>query len=287
MSDLELDMPHEPHVREYKEEHSSQEKEPDKKERAAKDQEIRVQVRMKKLAELHERMQQGKEPEEMDDKGGKGACTQEEDLPLFSGVWVNFDNLVDAAGRSGGQHQEMGFKLISTDLLNLRGMMKEGFAAARASDEKVGDRLTKVAQKAYGQRVEWEREIEDLKKDLERQSKEMEAVKADMEKFWAENEAIRQVNQTLNKVNNVLRAYLQAQQVSFQAKEAEWERRIQDLEAKYTRHAPTALVDWTEVQEIRKQPAEDAFKCLREKEKVDRQEGEEILLIDKEMLESR
>ncbi|GBG69356.1 hypothetical protein CBR_g4050 [Chara braunii] len=200
-----------------------------------------------RLKKFVARDEQGKEPQEVDDKSGKGTCTQEEDLPLFSEVWVRFDKLMDVVGRSGGHHQEMGIKLVSTDLLNLRGVMKEGFAAARASDQKVGERLTKVAQKAYGQRVEWEREIEDLKKELGTESKEVEAVRADMEKIWAENEVVRQVNQTLNKVNDVLRTYLQAQQVSFQAKEVEWEKRIQDLEAKYTRQAPTAVVDWTEV----------------------------------------
>ncbi|GBG73435.1 hypothetical protein CBR_g16151 [Chara braunii] len=167
---------------EQREEQSAKERELDRKERAAREQEIRVQLRMKNLAELHERMQQVKEPEEVDDKSGKGTRTQEEDLPLFSEVLVSFDKLMDAAGRSRGHHQEMGVRLVSADLLNLRGVVKEGFAAARASDEKVGERLTKVAQKAYGQRVEWEREVEDLKKGLERQGKEMEAVKADMVK---------------------------------------------------------------------------------------------------------
>ncbi|GBG78610.1 hypothetical protein CBR_g27836 [Chara braunii] len=289
MPDIEPDVPRKPHVQEQKEEPTAQEKELDRKERAAREQEIRVQLRMKNLAELHERMQQGKEPEVVEDKSGKGTCTQEEDLPLFSEVWVSLDKLMDVAGRSGGHHQEMGVKLVSTDLLNLRGMMKEGFAAARASDQKVGERLTKVAQKVYGQRVEWEREIENLKKELGRQSKEVEAVKADMEKVWAENEVVRQVNQTLNKVNDVLRVYLRAQQVSFKAKEAEWERRIQDLETKYARQTPTAVVDWTEVQgfEVREQPAEEAFICQKEEKKADQQEGEEIPLIDKEMLEPR
>ncbi|GBG60207.1 hypothetical protein CBR_g3451 [Chara braunii] len=284
---IEPGMPHEPHGQDQREEQSAQEKELDRKERSARDQEIKVQLRIKNLAELHERMRQGKEPEQVDGKSGQGACTQEEDLPLFSGVWVSFDKLMDAAGRSGRHHQEMGVKLVSTDLLNLRGMMKEDFAAARASNQKVGERLIKVAQKAYDQRVEWEREIEDLKKGLERQNKEMEAVRADMEKVWAENEAIRQVNQTLNKVNDVLRAYLQAQQPSFQTKEAEWEKRIQDLEAKCTRQAPTTVVDWTEVQRfgIRERPTEDTFKCQKEEERAYQQEGEEIPLIDKEMLE--
>ncbi|GBG42350.1 hypothetical protein CBR_g75812, partial [Chara braunii] len=260
MPDIEPDMPHEPQVQEHKEEQSAQEKELDRKERAAREQEIRVHLRMKNLAELHERMQQGKKPEEVDNKR-----------------------------RSGEHHQEMGVKLVSTDLLNLRGVMTEGFAAARASDQKIGERLTKVAQKAYGQRVDWEREVEDLKKELERQSKEVEAVKTDMEKVWAKNEAVGQINQMLNKVNDVLRAYLQAQQVFFQAKEAEWEKMIQDLEARCTRQAPTAVVDWTEVQgfEIRERPAAETFRCLKEEEKVDQQAGEEIPLIDKEMLEPR
>ncbi|GBG80736.1 hypothetical protein CBR_g31291 [Chara braunii] len=211
MPEIEPDLSHEPHVQEHKEEQSAQEKELDRKERAARDQDIKVQLRMKNLAELHERMQQGKESEQVDDKSGKSAHIQEEDFPLFSEVWVSFDELMDAAGGSGGQHQEMGVKLVSTDLLNLRGAMKEGFAATRASDQRVEDKLTKVAQKAYGQRVDWEREVEDLKKELERQGKEMEAVKADMEKVWAENEAVRQVNQTLNKITDALRAYLYAQ----------------------------------------------------------------------------
>ncbi|GBG76176.1 hypothetical protein CBR_g21925 [Chara braunii] len=104
MPDIEPDEPHEPHVQERKEEQSAQEKELDRKERAARDQEIKVQLRMKNLAELHERMEQGNEPEEVDDKGGKGTRTQEEDLPLFSEVWVNFDKLMEAAGKSGGHH---------------------------------------------------------------------------------------------------------------------------------------------------------------------------------------
>ncbi|GBG81471.1 hypothetical protein CBR_g32461 [Chara braunii] len=146
-----------------------------------------------------------------------------------------------------------------------------------------------VAEKVYGQRVDWEREVENLTKEVERQSKEVEAVKVDMVEIWAENEAIRQVNQTLNKVNDVLRAYLQAQQVSFQTKEAEWEKRIQDLETRRAQQTPTVVVDWTKAQgfEIRGQPAKNAFKCQKEEEKVDQQEGGEIPLIDKEMLESQ
>ncbi|GBG81543.1 hypothetical protein CBR_g32533 [Chara braunii] len=185
MPDVEPGEPHEPQVQEQKEEQSAQEKELDRKEREARDQEIKVQLRMRNLAELHERMQQRKVPEEVDDRRGKGTCTQEEDLPLFSEVWIGFDRLMEVAGRSGGHHQEMGVKLVSTDLFNLRGVMREGFAAARASDQKVGERLTKVAQK------------------------------------------------------------------------------------------------------IRERPVAEAFRCQKEEEKADQQEGEEIPLIDKEMLEPR
>ncbi|GBG72081.1 hypothetical protein CBR_g11015 [Chara braunii] len=192
-----------------------------------------------------------------------------------------------STGRSGEHHQEMRVKLVSTDLLNLRGVMKEGFAAAKASNQKIGDRLTKVAQKTYGQKVDWEREAEGLKKELERQGRELEAVKADMEKVGAENEAVKQVNQTLNKITDALRAYLYAQQISFQAKGVEWEKRIQDLEAKYPQQAPIRVVDWTEVQEfeIKEQPAEEVFKREEEVKKAHQQEGKEIPRIDKEMLE--
>ncbi|GBG90057.1 hypothetical protein CBR_g50150 [Chara braunii] len=187
MPDAEPDIPHEPHTQEQREVQSAEEKELDRKERAAREQEIRTRLRMKNLAELHERMQQGKGSEEVKDKKGKGTCTQEEDPPLFSEVWMGFDKLMDATERSGGQHQEMGVNLVSTDLLNLKGVIRERFAAARASDQKIGHRLTKVAQKAYSQRVDWKRVAEDLKKELERQGKELEAVKADMEKVSAEN----------------------------------------------------------------------------------------------------
>ncbi|GBG66024.1 hypothetical protein CBR_g55003 [Chara braunii] len=276
-----------PQVQEQRVESSADEKELDRKERAARELEIRPQLRMKNLAELHEKMQQGKASEEVEDKKGKGICTQEEDPPLFSEVWMGFDKLLDAAGRSGGQHQEMGVKLVSTDLLNLRSVVREGFAAARNSDQKIGDRLTKVAQEAYGQRVDWERKVGDLKRELDRQGKELAAVKADMERVSTENEAVRQVNQTLNKVTDALRVYLCAQLTFFQVKETEWEKRIRDLEAKYTQQAPTRVVDWTEVQkfEIRGQPAEEVFKKEKEVEMADQQEGEEIPLIDKEMLE--
>ncbi|GBG70984.1 hypothetical protein CBR_g8284 [Chara braunii] len=127
----------------------------------------------------------------------------------------------------------------------------------------------------------------DLKRELDRQGKELTAVKADMESVSAENEAVRQVNQTLNKVTDALRAYLCAQLTFFQVKETEWEKRIRDLEAKYTQQAPTRVVDWAEVQkfEIREQPAEEVLKREKEVEMADQQEDEKIPLIDKEMLE--
>ncbi|GBG86535.1 hypothetical protein CBR_g41598 [Chara braunii] len=87
MPNKEPDVPHEPHVQGQREEQSAQEKEPDRKERAAREQEIKVQLRMKNLAELHERMQQGKEPEEVDDKSGKGTRTQGGGpSPIFRGL---------------------------------------------------------------------------------------------------------------------------------------------------------------------------------------------------------
>ncbi|GBG65933.1 hypothetical protein CBR_g54227 [Chara braunii] len=253
----EPDIPHEPHTQELREEPSVDEKELDREERAARELEIRTQLRKTNLAELHERMQQGQAPEEVEDRKGKSTCTQEEDPPLFSEVWMGFDKLMDTTGRSGGQHQEIGVKLVSTDLLNLRSEMREGFTVARTSDQKIGDRLTKVAQKAYGQRVDWEREAEGLKRELGRQGKELAAVKADMERVSTENEAVRQVNQTLNKVTDALRAYLCAQLTFFQVQKFE----------------------------IREQPAEEVFKREREVEMADQQDGEEIPLIDKEMLE--
>ncbi|GBG74896.1 hypothetical protein CBR_g19409 [Chara braunii] len=70
-------------------------------------------------------------------------------------------------------------------------------------------------------------------------------------------------------------------------KETEWEKRIRDLEAKYAQQAPTRVLDWTEVQrfEVREQPAEEVFKKEKEVEMADQLEGEEVPLIDKEMLE--
>ncbi|GBG82257.1 hypothetical protein CBR_g34540 [Chara braunii] len=240
-----------------------------------------------RLKKFVARGEQGKAPEEVEGRKGKGTCTQEEDPPLFSEVWMGFDKLMDTTGRSGGQHQETGVKLVSTDLLNLRSVTREGFAAARTSDQKIGDRLTKVAQKAYGQRVNWEREAEGLKRELGRQGKELAAVKADIKRVSAENEAARQVNQTLNKITDALRVYMCTQLTFFQVKETEWEKIIRNLEAKYTQQAPTRVLDWAEVQkfEIREQPAEEVFKREKEVEMVDQQEGEEIPLIDKEMLE--
>ncbi|GBG71113.1 hypothetical protein CBR_g8412 [Chara braunii] len=273
-------------MQERKEDQADEEKELDRIQTTSREKEIKVQLRLKNLAELNEKMHQGEQPEEVEDKSGKSVCTQKGDLPLFSEVWVSFDKLMEAAGRSREHHEEMGIKLVSTDLLNLKGLLKKGFAAAKASAQKVGERLTKVAQKVYGQRVDWEREVEGLKKELGRQSKEMDAAKVDMMEIRAENEAIKHVNQILNKVNDVLRVYLQAQQVSFQAMKAEWEKRIKDLEAKCAQQAPIAVVDWTEVQgfEIRRRPTEKTFKSQKKEKKADLQEGEEVPLIDKEML---
>ncbi|GBG59210.1 hypothetical protein CBR_g32226 [Chara braunii] len=150
------------------EDQAAREKEQDKEERAAIEREIRVQIKLKNIAELHEKFKQGEQP------GGPG--------------------------RPREQHQEMGVKLVSTDLLSLKGLTKEGFAAAKTSNEKMEKRLTRVARASHEQRMDWQKEIGDLKKELERQDKEMEAIKTEVEKAWAGNEAIRQVNQTLNKV---------------------------------------------------------------------------------------
>ncbi|GBG92176.1 hypothetical protein CBR_g54573 [Chara braunii] len=72
-----------------------------------------------------------------------------------------------------------------------------------------------------------------------------------------------------------------------QKKEAEWERRLKDMESKVERQVPTAVVDWTEVQgfEIRSQPAEELFEYRKKEEKADQQNDEEIPLLDKKMLE--
>ncbi|GBG83361.1 hypothetical protein CBR_g37075 [Chara braunii] len=232
------------------EDQAAREKEQDKEERTAIEREIRVQIRLKNIAELYEKVEQGEQPVILEGRKGNGSPTQDDETPLFTEVWDNFDKLLEATGRPREQHQEMGVKLVSTDLLSLKGLMKEGFAAAKTSDEKMEKRLTRVARASHEQRMDWQKEIGDLKMELERQDKEMEAMKTEVEKAWAGNEAIRQVNQTLNK-------------------------------------APTEVVDWTEVQrfEIRKQPAEEAFKCRKVEERANEQKDEEIPLLNKEMLQ--
>ncbi|GBG93405.1 hypothetical protein CBR_g68669 [Chara braunii] len=77
------------------------------------------------------------------------------------------------------------------------------------------------------------------------------------------------------------------QQTSFQAKEAAWEKRIKELGTKLEQRAPTTLVDWTEVQgfEMKRLPAEDTFRSQKVEEKADLQEGEDVPLLDKEMLQ--
>ncbi|GBG59723.1 hypothetical protein CBR_g54826 [Chara braunii] len=257
---MEPELPHEPQGQEQSEDQAAKEKEHDRKERAATEREIRVQIRLKNLAELHEKVEQGEQPVVLEDGKRKGSCAQGDETPLFTEAWDSFDRLLEAARRPREQHQEMGLKLVSTDLLNLKGLMKEGFAAAKASDGKMEKRLTRVARASREQKMDWQKEIDDLKKKGERQDKEVEAMKAEVEKAWADNEAIRHINQTLNKVNDTLRTYLQA---------------------------PTTVVDWTEVQGfgIRRQPAEEAFKCQKEEEGASQQKGEEIPLLDKETLQ--
>ncbi|GBG71619.1 hypothetical protein CBR_g9035 [Chara braunii] len=287
MADKGPELPQEPHGQEQSEEQVAREKEQDRKERAAIEREIRVQIRLKNIAELHEKVEQGEQPVILEDRKRNDSPTHDDETPLFTEAWDNFDKLLEAAGRPREQHQEMGVKLVSTDLLSLNDLMKEGFAVAKTSDEKMEKRLTRVARASHEQRMDWQKEIGDLKKELERQDKEMKAMKTEMEKAWAGNVAIRQVNQTLNKVNDTLRTYLQVQQNIFHAKEAKWEKRIEDLEAKCAQQAPTAVVDWTEVQgfEIRKQPAEEALKSQKVEERANEQRGEEIPLLDKKMLE--
>ncbi|GBG64602.1 hypothetical protein CBR_g45659 [Chara braunii] len=68
MPDAEPDIPHEMHTQELREEPSGDEKELDREVRAARELEIRTQLRKKNLAELHERMQQGKTAEEVEDR---------------------------------------------------------------------------------------------------------------------------------------------------------------------------------------------------------------------------
>ncbi|GBG87391.1 hypothetical protein CBR_g45448 [Chara braunii] len=274
MAEVRQEAPREVTEQRMDEDQAAREKDLDRQERAAREQEIRAEVRRKNLEELHRRVEQGQWPVDLKDKKGKSVSNQqEEDPPLLFEAWENFDRLMGAARGPEGPQQEMGVKLVLTDLLTLKGVMKEGFAAARASDQKIGERLTKVAQKAYGQRVEWEQETRDLKENQKRQDREFDAMKVELEKAWAGNEAIRQVNQTLDKVNEALRAYLQAQQASFQAKEVKWEKRIKELEAQLEQRAPTALVDWTEVQgfEMKRPPAEEAFKSQKEEKKANLQ----------------
>ncbi|GBG77590.1 hypothetical protein CBR_g24037 [Chara braunii] len=196
MSSVEPELPHEPQGLEQSKDQAAKEKEHDREERAGTKREIRVQIRLKNLAELHERVEQEDQPVVLEDRKGNGSCARDDETPLFTEAWDNFDKLLEAAGRSREQHQEVGLKLVSTDLLNLKGLMKEGFAAAKASDEKMEKRLTRVARASHKQRLDWQKEIDDLKKEGERQDKEMEAMKAVMEKAWVGNEAVRQVNQT-------------------------------------------------------------------------------------------
>ncbi|GBG90064.1 hypothetical protein CBR_g50157 [Chara braunii] len=200
-----------------KKEEAAKEREVDKMVRVAREKEIRVHLRLKNLAEMRDKMQQGSQPVEVEAK----KRAQKDDPPLLTEAWESFDRLMEAAGKPTERHQEMGVKLFSTDLLSPKGLMKEGFATAKASDEKIERRVTKVAQASHGQRVNWEREIKDLKKEVERQGKEVDVVKTEMVDTTTENGALKLVNQTLNKVNDVLRGQLQAQQTSFQAKEVE------------------------------------------------------------------
>ncbi|GBG69083.1 hypothetical protein CBR_g3781 [Chara braunii] len=243
------------------EDQAARQKELDRQERVTGEQEIRAEVRRKNLEELHRKVEQGKRPVDLKDRNEKSVSSQqEEDPPLLSEAWENFDRLMGAARRPEGPQQEMGVKLVFTDLLILKGVMNEGFAAARASDQEIGERLTKVAQKAYSQGVEWEQEVKELKKNQERQDRELDAMKVELEK---------------------------AQQASFQAKEGKWEKRIKEPEAKLEQKAPTTLVDWTEVQgfEMKRSTAEEAFISQKEEEKGDLQGGENVPLLDKEMLQ--
>ncbi|GBG75558.1 hypothetical protein CBR_g20189 [Chara braunii] len=215
-AEVRQEAPHELTEHRMNEDQAEREKELDRQERAAREREIRAEVRRKNLEELYRRVEQGQRPVDFKDKKGKSVSSQQEEDPfLLSEAWENFDRLMRAARGPEGPQQEMGVKLVFADLLTLKEVMKEGFAAARASDQKTGERLTKVAQKAYGQRMEWEQETRDLKENQERQDREFDAMKVELEKAWDGNEAIRHVNQTLDKVNEALRAYLQAQQASF------------------------------------------------------------------------
>uniref|UniRef100_A0A388KGF7 Integrase zinc-binding domain-containing protein n=1 Tax=Chara braunii TaxID=69332 RepID=A0A388KGF7_CHABU len=225
----------------------------------ARDEEIRAEVRRKNLEELHRKVEQGERPVDLKDRKGKSVSSQQEEDPrLLSEALENFDRLMGAARGPEGPQQEMGVKLVFADLLILKGVMKEGFVVARASDQKIVERLTKVAQKVYCQGVEWEQEVKELKKNQERQDRELDAMKVELKKVWVGNEAIRQ-----------------------------WEKRIKELEAKLEQRAPTTLVDWTEVQgfEMKRSPAEEAFRSQKEEEKGDLQGGEDVPLLDKQMLQ--
>ncbi|GBG81776.1 hypothetical protein CBR_g33954 [Chara braunii] len=170
--------PHESPRQEMDEDQAAKEKELEKQQRAAREQEIKAEIRGKNLEELHKRMEQGERPVNLKDRKGKSVSSQqEEDPPLLSEAWKNFDKLMEVAKGPGAHQQEMGVKLVFADLLTLKGVMKEGFAAAKASYQKVGERLTKVAWKVYDQKVEWEREIKDLKENQETQDRELNAMK--------------------------------------------------------------------------------------------------------------
>ncbi|GBG80297.1 hypothetical protein CBR_g30664 [Chara braunii] len=156
---------------EQSEEQAAREKEQDRKERAAIEREIRVQIRLKNIAELHEKVEQGEQSVILEDRKGNDSPTQDDETPLFTEAWDNFDKLLEAEGRPREQHQEMGVKLASTDLLSLEGLMKEGFVAAKTSDEKMEKRLTRMARASHEQRMDWQKEIDDLKKELESQTR--------------------------------------------------------------------------------------------------------------------
>ncbi|GBG61832.1 hypothetical protein CBR_g23788 [Chara braunii] len=131
---------------EVDEDQAAREKELERQERAARDREIGAEIRRKNLEELYKRMEQEERSVVVKNKKGKSTGSElEDDPPLISEAWANFDRLMGAARGSEGPQQEMGVKLVYADLLTLRGTMKEGFAAARALDQRVGERLTKVA----------------------------------------------------------------------------------------------------------------------------------------------
>ncbi|GBG71187.1 hypothetical protein CBR_g8490 [Chara braunii] len=120
---------------------------------------------------------------------------------LTGGMYLLANSMLqEEVARIEGERQDRGENVIhegedddfEEDLLSLKGLMKEGFAVAKTSDEKMEKRLTRVARASHEQRMDWRKEIGDLKKELERQDKEMEAMKIEVEKAWAGNEAIRQ-----------------------------------------------------------------------------------------------